>query len=333
MSNPSRQPFVVIGRDDVRTHLSMSQCIELMKGAMTSALSEDARLPLRTFMARPGHASGVGVMPGYLPLPAAMGAKVITVYDENFARGLPSHQGGILVFDESDGVPLALIHAGEVTAIRTAAASALATSLLSRASAQTVAILGYGEQAEQHVVAMGCIRTVDRYVVWGRSPDRAHAFAERMSAHIAQPISVADTVRQAVEEADIICTTTASRTPILFRDDVAPGCHLNIVGSSVASAREIDDELVSASSVYVDFLPSTMAQAGEVLSAIRNGMITERHIVGQIGDVLHGRARSRTRDDEITLYKSLGIAAQDLACAAFLYQRALSDGFGARVAF
>lgn len=333
MSSPIRPPFVVIGQDDVRRHLGMPRCIELMESAMTLALDPDARLPLRTFMARAGHASGVGVMPGLLPIPHAMGAKVITVYDENFARGLPSHQGGVLIFDETDGRPLALLHAGEITAIRTAAASALATRLLAREDARHAAIIGYGEQGEQHVVAMACVRDIERFSVWGRSIERAEAFADRMRRHVEADFVVAETISEAVRHADIICTTTAAREPILFRKDVPAGAHLNIVGSSVAAAREIDDDLVRDATVYVDYLPSTMAQAGEILSAIRNGVITADHIVGQIGDVLAGRARQRQSESEITLYKSLGIAAQDMVCAAFLHQRALADGFGARVDF
>lgn len=326
-------PFVVIGREDVRQHLTMSVCIDLMATAMSMALDADARLPLRTFMARPGHASGVGVMPGFLPTPHAMGAKVITVYDENFDRGLASHQGGVLIFDERDGRPLALLHAGEITAVRTAAASGLATRLLARANARVVAILGYGEQAEQHVFSMARVLAIEEFRVWGRSAQKAEAFAARMRARVDAAVKSARTVAEATVGADVVCTTTAARDPILFRSDVSPGAHLNIVGSSVASAREIDDDLVRDASLYVDYLPSTMAQAGEVLSAIRNGVATADHIVGQIGDVLAGRARGRKSDGEITLYKSLGIAAQDLVCAAWLYERALAQGFGARVAF
>lgn len=330
---PSSSPFVVIGREDVRRHLTMTTCITLMETAMRVALDPDARLPLRTFMARPHHISGVGIMPGFLPMPHAMGAKIITVYDENFDRGLPSHQGGILIFDAEDGRPLALLNAGEITAIRTAAASALATRLLARADSRVVALLGYGEQAEQHVTAMASVLPVEEFRIWGRSAEKARSFAERMQPQAHARFVVSSSVAQATEGADVVCTTTAAREPILFRRDVGPGTHLNIVGSSVAAAREIDDDLVQSASLYIDYLPSTLAQAGEVLSALKAGLISHSHIIGQIGDVLAGRARARERAEEITLYKSLGIAAQDLVCAAFLYERSLAEGFGARVAF
>jgi ornithine cyclodeaminase/alanine dehydrogenase-like protein (mu-crystallin family) len=328
MSEVTADSLLVLGRDAVRRLLPMKDCIALLRDAMVRAIDPDARLPLRSFLPIPGREDGMGIMPGYLPGADVLGAKVITVFPANFERGLPSHQGVVLMFDTDTGRPAALVDGGEVTAIRTAAATALATDILARPDAAMLTILGYGEQARQHLESISLVRDLKGVRVWGRSIERATAFAEREGAAFPFPVQPVASLADAISGADIVCATTASTDAYLPGALFEPGMHVNLVGSSRATEREADDEAVVRARVYVDYLPSTMAQAGEILSVLRAGLIGEDHIVGQVGEVIAGTAPGRTDPGQITLYKSLGIAAQDLACVDHLYRQAQSQGPG-----
>jgi len=264
-------------------------------------------------------------MPGALGEEAPFGAKIISVYPENFANGLQSHQGVVILFDPADGAPVAVVHAGEITAIRTAAASAVATEVLARAAASRLAILGYGEQGVTHARAIAKVRPLRSITVWGRSPDRAANFAERMSAELTLPVHAVDTVEAAVAEADIVCTVSAAREPILKGAWVRPGAHLNLVGSSHAVPAEVDSDLVARSRFVADSREGVLAQGAEFLRAKEAGLIGDDHIVAEIGEVLAGDIVGRRSDDEITVYKSLGHVVQDLASAWTLYAQAETD--------
>lgn len=333
MTEMDRQ-LLVLGSAAVRAMLPMADAIALMRRAMTLALDPETRLPLRQATPVPGRPSHVlSIMPGALAEDAGLGAKVITVLPDNFERGLPSHQGGILLFDSATGRLLALLDAQEVTAIRTAAASGLATDLLARPDARILAICGYGEQAEQHIAAMRSVRPIAEVRVWGRSIERARAFVERVSADHDVQIRAIENLSDALDGSDIVCTTTASVDAWLTRAHLAPGMHVNLVGSSTAREREAADDVLVGTRIYVDYLPSTMAQAGEILPAIERGTITADAILGEIGDVLRGRVEGRQTADDITIYKSLGIAAQDLVVATHLFELSRSSGNGDWVAF
>jgi ornithine cyclodeaminase len=218
--------------------------------------------------------------------------------------------------------------AAEITAIRTAAASGLATRLLARLDAGDLAILGAGEQAHSHLEAMACVRPLRRVRVWSRSDESARAFAASAGALHGLEIEVAATPRAAVEGADLICTVSKAREPILEGAWIAPGAHLNVVGSSIATAAEIDTDAVVQSRFFVDWRESTRNEAGEYLRALKAGAITEAHILGEIGEVADGRVAGRLSGDDITLYKSLGIAPQDLASAHYLLEQARARGVG-----
>jgi ornithine cyclodeaminase/alanine dehydrogenase-like protein (mu-crystallin family) len=318
---------LVISGADVNALLSMSQCIELVDRAMRTVSRGGAQLPLRIGAPIPG-GSLIATMPGYLAEPASAGAKVIDVCPANAARGLSSHTGVVVLFDPVRNVPIAIVDAASITAFRTAAASAVATRALARSDASVLAIIGTGEQAATHVRAVAQIRKLREVRVWGRTPARAAAFADSARADLAIPVSIATTIEAAVRGADIVCTTTSAREPILEGAWIGPGTHVNLVGASSAQAREADAALVLKSRFFVDFRGSALAQAGELLNAL--GTKAAEHIRAEIGEVLNGTAPGRRDDQEVTVYKSLGIAAQDLATAHFVYGEARRTGRGVR---
>jgi ornithine cyclodeaminase len=324
--------LVILDSREIRRLLTPRICLELMERAMQVALSKEAIQPLRWMMDLPGGAA-LGLMPGYLPEPKCTGVKVTAVFPSN-SREFPSHQGAVLLFEAEHGCPLGIFHGGEITAIRTAAASALATRHLARQDAATLALLGCGEQADRHLDAIVGIRDIARVIVWGRSRDRAEAFVGRhASRYPGVTFSVAATVEDAVASADIVCTVTAAADPILMGKWLPDGVHLNVVGSSVAACAEVDEEAVARATLFVDYRPSTVAQGGEYLRALRTGKIASDHIVAEIGEVIAGRHPGRSSSPEITMYKSLGINAQDLASAYYLYCQARSRKLGTWIDF
>ena len=286
---------------------------------------------MRTVMQIPSSRNFFGVMPGYLDDPRGLGAKIITVYPDNAKRGLPSHLGLVLLFDAQIGFPLAVMDAAEVTAIRTAAASAVATRALARKDADHLAILGTGEQAVTHLEAIAKVRALRLVRVWGRSIEKAERFAQEQGPRLSVRVQVSKTAEDAVKGADIVCTVTASREPVLNGAWLERGAHVNLVGASLLGAREADDDVVTRSRFFVDSRTSARAEAGELKHAMDAGLVSESHVLGEIGDVLSGSVVGRTGDDDITVYKSLGVAAQDLAAAHVIYERAVRDGIGTRV--
>ncbi|HEX3951704.1 MAG TPA: ornithine cyclodeaminase family protein, partial [Steroidobacteraceae bacterium] len=243
------------------------------------------------------------------------------------------HLGLVLLFEAEHGQPVALLDAAEITAIRTAAASGLATRLLAREDASDLALLGAGEQACSHLEAMLAVRPLRRIRVWARDRDKAKKFAEFEGARRRVSIETAATVREAVAGADIVCTTTKAREPILQGDWLSPGVHLNVVGSSIAAAAEIDTPAVLKSRFFVDCRNSTVNEGGEYLRALRAGAITPEHILAEIGEVANGSKQGRRSPLDMTLYKSLGIAPQDLASAHYVLQKARAAGTGQVIDF
>ena len=323
--------LLVLSGADIRALVSTAQCVEIVDQAMRIVSSGGAILPLRNWVKIPGTANLVGWMPGFLDSPARIGVKLIGIFPENPHRGLPSHCGIVTLFDPELGLPRAVLDAATVTSMRTAAASAVATRALARTEAGDLAVLGTGEQAEAHLHALAAVRHLRRVRLWGRDAGKARQLAQRAGADLRLDIEVAPEVRDAVDGADIVCTVTASREPILRGEWVAPGAHVNLVGASIVEAREADEALVLRSAYFVDFRPSAAAQAGELYAAVgAEGARAGQHVRGEIGEVLSGRIPGRTRADEVTVYKSLGIAAQDLALADAAYRGALASGRGTR---
>jgi len=290
-------------------------------------------LPLRSVMVMPGELGMMGNMPGYLADPECFGVKLVSLIPRNKPPQYSSHLGLVLLFEAEHGRPVALLDAAEITAIRTAAASGLATRLLARPDAGDLALLGAGEQAQSHLTAMLAVRSLRRIRVWARDRDKAAAFARHEGERHGIAIEVSDSVREAVTGADIICTLTKAREPILLGDWLAAGAHLNVVGSSIAATAEIDTPAVMKSRFFVDYRESTLNEGGEYLRALKAGAITPQHILGEIGEVANGSKIGRRSPGDITLYKSLGIAPQDLASAHHVLQKARAAGVGQVIEF
>jgi len=309
-----------IDREEVTRRLSYEMCIPIVRDAMIAFSMGETKQLLRSIIPL-SEGRLFGIMPGAMGAHAPFGAKLISVFHENFARGIQSHQGLVILFDPETGAPVCAVHAGEITAIRTAAASAVATDVLALKGARRLALLGYGEQATTHARAMQKIRPLESIVVWGRSRDRAHTFAERIQAELAVPVTAAGGVREAVAEADIICTVTSAPEPILKGEWVRPGTHLNLVGSGYAGPAEVDSALVIRSRFIADSREGVLNQGAEFLRAKAAGLVSDEHIVAEIGQVLAGEIEGRRSAEEITVYKSLGHVVQDLASAWALYSQ------------
>ena len=307
-----------IDREEVALRLTYEKCIPIVRDAMIAFSRGETKQLLRSIIPL---ADGrmFGIMPGAMGECAVFGAKLISVFPENFAKGIQSHQGLVVLFDPESGAPVCAAHAGEITAIRTAAASAVATEALARKDAKRMALLGYGEQAGTHARSISKVRKLESVTVWGRSAERARAFAGRMQAELALPFTATATAREAVQHADIICTVTAAPEPILKGEWVRPGTHVNVVGSGIAGPAEVDNDLVVRSRFFVDSREGVLQQGAEFLRAKAAGLIDDDHIVAEIGQVLAGDVAGRRSEVEITVYKSLGHVVQDLASAWALY--------------
>jgi alanine dehydrogenase len=281
--------------------------------------------PLRTVIHRPDGVGSLYVMPSFTARPAALAVKLISLFHGNHARGLPSHQGIVVVFDAATGSPAAILDAASLTAIRTAAVSALATRLLARPDAGDLALLGTGVQAWSHLEAMRAVRPIRRVRVWSPDPARRQDFAERAAALHTLPVLAVASAHDAVKNADIICTLTAASAPVLRGDWVARGAHINAVGASTPNAREVDTNLVRRARIVVDSLAAALSEAGDLLIPMSEGAIDEGAIAAELADLVLGSAPSRRGPDQITLFKSLGLAVEDAAAAARVLEHATAS--------
>lgn len=317
---------------DVARLLPVADAIEVVARAMRTVSAGGAEQPLRHLVPA-GDGNAMGVMSGSLSDPACFGVKLVSLFPGNPGRGLSSHRGAVVLFESETGGAVAMMDAARLTAVRTAAASAVATRALAPESAATMALIGCGEQAEFHLEAINTVRPLSQVWVTGRSLESAKAFASRLSdRYPALTIAPTGDAESAVRDADIVCTVTSSATPVLSGSWLRPGQHLNLVGASIPVKREVDDDVVLRSSLWVDYRPSALAQAGELVDMIAAGRIDESAVIGEIGEVLSGTARARQDSHEITLYRSLGVIAQDLATARHVVEASERTDAGQHVA-
>jgi ornithine cyclodeaminase/alanine dehydrogenase-like protein (mu-crystallin family) len=310
----------VIDEHDVRRLLPMTECIDVMAEALASLARGEVHNPLRFVIRPPGEQSLLGLMPAHRGGPAPLyGLKTVAIFPGNSARGLDSHQGFVALFDGETGETRAILNAGAITAVRTAAVSGVATRLLARDDASTLAILGAGIQARSHLEAMRAVHDFERVVVWSRTPGRLPELEEAASA------------QEAVRDADVIVTATSAVEPIIDRGWLKPGVHINAVGSSIPTTRELDTATVRDAALFVDRRESTINEAGDFLFPQREGAIGPEHIRAEIGELLIGAAEGRRSADEITVFKSLGLAVQDLAAAEHVLRRAEAEDAGSVV--
>lgn len=323
--------FPVYGPEEVRRLLDYEGCVAAVRDAMARFTAEGIAQPLRNIVEiAPGRL--FGLMPGSLAAPHGFGAKLISVFPQSARPGRAAHRGVVVLFERESGEIACIADAGEVTEIRTGAASAVATDLLARPDATTLAIFGCGVQAASHVRALMRVRDLEQVLVWGRSRESARQFAARMEEETRLRVRAVADAHEAAANADIICTVTGSPTPVLLGEWVRPGTHVNAVGSSHAGPAEIDNALLAASRYIVDSRRSALVAAAEFLLAKEAGLIDDRHIVAEVGEVLLGRVPGRTSAGEITLYKSLGHIVQDLAAVSYLHSRASPEGRNASLA-
>ena len=312
--------FAVYRAGDIRRLLDFRSCTAVVRKAM-AALSADAReQPLRSITTiREGRL--FALMPGMSTGEPGFGAKLISVFRDPTKGGRSMHRGLVALFEETTGSVVCVADAHEITRIRTACASAVATDALARANASSLAIFGCGTQAESHLRALRLVRNFSEVVIWGRSAAIAQDFAARMADDTGLNVR-AEADAATAAQADVICTVTAAAEPVLMCDWVRPGTHVNAVGSSHAGPVEIDPQLVAASLYFVDYRPSALAAAAEFIRAKELGLVDDNHIRAEIGEVLNGTKAGRTEKDQVTLYKSLGHIAQDLAATRLVHDRA-----------
>jgi len=300
-------------------------CIEAMRQAMIALSSKEKPQPLRTIWPV-GDGEMWGIMPGDLSALSTFGAKLVSVFRDPERPGRTRHQGAVVAFDGVSGAVSCIADAEPVTMIRTGCASAVATDALARADAEVLAIFGSGVQAEAHLRAVPLVRRFREILLWGRSDEKTRELAERMSGEIGLAITPVTDREDAARRANVICTVTSSAEPVLLGEWVKPGTHINLVGSSMLGPVEVDSALVARARYIADYRPGVLAQAAELAVARDAGLVDDSHAVGEIGEVLSGRIAGRESDEQITIYKSLGHVAQDLAAADYLQRRARSSG-------
>lgn len=328
--------ILVLNAAEVERLLPVRECIGVMREALTSLAGGEVYLPLRMIVRPPGAEGLMGLMPVYRAGgegASAYGLKAICVFPGNPEKGKDAHQGGVMLFSGETGELLALLNASAITGIRTAAVSGLATQALAREDACELAIIGAGVQARSHLLAMACVRPIKRARVASRRFEHARALASEMQPRCSFPVEALESVAEAVRGADLIVTATTAREPVLQREWVAAGAHVNAVGTYSADARELDTETVVNASLFVDRRESVTSEAGEYLIPARDGLIGPEHIRAELGEVLTGAKPGRTSAEEITIFKSLGLAIEDLAAAEYVYRRAQDETAGAWVEF
>lgn len=325
---------LLLSHDEVIALLPMEECIHLMHEALVSLADGFAYQPLRTIVRPPDAAGFMGLMPAYSSgAHRAFGLKAICIFPGNPAQGKDSHQGAVLLFSAESGELLAVMNASAVTAVRTAAVSGVATRALSCVDAEDLGVVGAGVQARVHIEAMSRVRPLKRCRVASRNFESARRLADELEGKYAFPVEAVETVEAALRGADLIVTATNSAAACVRREWISDGAHLNAVGACTPNTRELDAETVAASSLFVDKIESAINEAGDYLCALREGVIAPDHIRTELGEVLKGSKPGRTSSDEVTLFKSLGLAIEDLAATEYLYRKSKETGAGTWVRF
>lgn len=320
---------ILTGRDMNRA-LPMADAIDAVKEAFAQLSSGKAILPLRINLQVPPKDRTTLVMPAYLRDEPRMAVKIISLFQDNPAKGLPLIHAVVVLLDGETGQPLALLDGTSLTALRTGAASGVATDLLARREARMAAIFGAGLQARKQLEAVCTVRSIERAWVYDPARERARTFAGEMSGQLSICVETAPTPGEALLHADIICTATTSATPVFLDSDIRPGVHINAVGAYTPFAHEIPEETVVRSRVVVDHWEACMEEAGDILIPMRGGRISRDHIQAELGEILTGRRRGRLSEEDVTLFKSVGVAVQDVAAAGRALRNAEKMGLGQR---
>jgi len=325
---------LIVNKNEIKDAITMLGCIELMEDLFVKLEEGIADNPLRKAMVLPNKNGGLlSMMPGYNSQKNIMGIKTVSVYPENADIGLESHQGTVTLFDSTNGIPLAIMDASQITSIRTAAVSAVATKALANKNSKVLAIIGSGVQAASHIEAMNTILDLDEIRVWSRNKKNVEIFIKNQRKKYSIPFIHAHSISDALENADVVCTTTSSNEPLIFSNHLTRGMHINAVGSSVKNAREFDGNAMKLSKFYVDKIESTLNESGDFLLAKKEGIINDKHIKGTIGEVLINNINGRESKNDITLFKSLGLAIEDISTAFYIYEKYKKNNEGHWIEF
>ena len=314
-----------LSRNDVQQSVTMSQAIEAIRQAFISLAQKKAILPLRTQVAVKEHHGITLFMPAYLPESESLGAKIVSVFPQNTRNDLPTIHAIVIICDAKTGQPAALIDGTYMTALRTGAVSGVATDLLARKGTRTAAIIGAGIQGRTQLEAICNVRDIRNVLVYDTNPQVAEAFAEEMKNRgkpIPRDISAVSSPEKAVSEADVICAATTSSSPVFDDAHLKPGVHINGIGSYTPEMQEIPEKTVVRARIVVDSLSACLEEAGDIIIPIQKGLISQSHIRGELGHVASALLTIRESEEDITLFKSVGLAIQDVAVAKLALQRA-----------
>jgi len=326
--------MLFLSRSETESLLDPDRLRQAVAAAMVDVSAGRASIPARIAAAVDHRDALLAAMPGYLPSEEGLAAKLVTLFPHNAGTAWPTHQAVIVVFDAATGAPAALIDGTSITEARTAAGSALATDLLARRDARVLAILGTGAQARSHAHAVSRVRSFDEIRLCGRDVDRARQLAEELTTALGRAVVAVEGFDRACAGADVVCATTHSPEPVVRRVWLGPGTHVNSVGYNTAG-QEVDSATVADALLVVESRAAVLAPppsgANEVRIPIEEGLITEEHVRAEIGELVAGTKSGRTSDDQITFYKSVGIAAQDVAAATMVLAEARIRGIGTHV--
>ena len=322
------QRFRLLTEDQVRTLLPVSDLISAMEAAVARFSAGEVIQPVRTVLTSGPTQAYFGLMPAYIEQPARLGAKLVTIFNENHARGLPSHLATITLFDAETGALIALMDGRYITEMRTAAVSAVSARHLSQPSASTLGIIGSGVQARSHLEAYVEVRGLEDVRVWSPQPRNRERFVEEMTGRVAARIRAADTAEEAVRGADLIVLATSCEQPVIDEEWVDAGAHVVSVGACRPTQREMAPRLVAKGRLFVDSKAAAFVESGDVVIGIREGLFDSSHVAGELGEVVLGRVDGRTHHDEITIFKSLGMAVEDIVAADLVLRRASEAGAG-----
>ena len=328
------ESILFLNSSEIKTLLPMSECIELMATALTDLSRGEFHLPLRMIVRPPDARGLMAMMPAYRGgRRKSYGLKALCFFHDNPSINKDAHQGCVLLSSGETGELLAIMNATTITALRTAAVSAVATRALARDDASTLAIIGAGVQARQHLLALAQVRKIKHARVFSPTPSHTKLLAEEMQNSLPFPVEPVASAQLALANADLIVTATNSRQPVVARTWIANGAHINAIGTYSPQSREIDSETMAAARIFTDRRESALNEAGDYLLAVQEGAISADSIIAEVGEVLLGNKEGRTSDNEITLFKSLGLAIEDMACAEYLYQKAKSKNLGTWLQF
>ncbi|MEZ5292476.1 MAG: ornithine cyclodeaminase family protein [Vicinamibacterales bacterium] len=322
------QRFRLLTEQHVAALLPAADLVDAMEVALTRFSGGEVVQPVRTVLTVGPEKAYFGVMPAYVEQPPQLGAKLVTVFGQNLAKGLPSHLATILLLDPDTGGLLAIMDGRYITEARTAAVSAVSARHLSRPDSARLAILGTGVQARSHLEALASVRPLTDIRVWSPQATSRERFVAEMSGHVPGRLTAADSAEAAVREADIVVLVTSSPTPVVEDAWVAPGAHVISVGACRPDQREMAPALVARGRVFVDSKAAALVEAGDVVQGIREGRFTDAHVAGELGHVVAGRLEGRQDAGQVTIFKSLGMAVEDVVAADLAYRRAVETGAG-----